>query len=121
MSSRSPTAESSGVDFHCLLHVTEGRYDHMVDFETISCTSGSCVIIQPGQVNRFGSQRRWRGWMLVFRSELMQPESAATPIGELELSRQVDTLPTHVHTTGWDRRGHRGRMRAHGRRCGPGW
>lgn len=92
------------VDFHCLLHVTHGPYEHMVDFETIECVPGSCVIIKPGQVHRFGRQNRWKGWLLIFRSELLQPEHAATPIGDLELFRQVEALPTHVQTTGAVRR-----------------
>ena len=88
------------IDFHCLIYVAAGRYQHMVDFETVDCAAGSCLVLQPGQVHRFGPQVRWQGWLLVFRSELLQPQRAATPIGDLELFRQVQTLPTHVHTAG---------------------
>lgn len=71
-----------------------------VDFETVDCTAGSCLVLQPGQVHRFGPQVRWQGWLLVFRSELLQPQRAATPIGDLELFRPVEALPTHVQTAG---------------------
>ena len=41
--------------------------------------------------------------MVVFRSELMPPESTTAPIAELEFFRQVELLPTHVVTTGSNR------------------
>ena len=88
------------IDFHCLIYVTAGHYRHVVDFETVECAAGSCLILQPGQVHRFGDQERWNGWLLIFRSELLQPQRATTPIGELELFRQVEALPTHLQTAG---------------------
>ncbi len=90
------------VDFHCLVYVTAGRYTHMVDFETFSCTAGSCLIIQPGQVHRFGDEQHWNGWLLVFRSELLQPLHPSTPNGDPELLC-VEALPTHIRTSGTTR------------------
>ena len=88
------------IDFHCLIYITAGRYVHMVDFGSIECAAGSCLVLQPGQVHRFGDQARWQGWLLVFRAELLQPQRASTPLGDLELFRQVEALPTHVQTAG---------------------
>jgi AraC-like DNA-binding protein len=88
------------IDFHCLIYVSAGRYQHTVDFEAVECSAGSCLILQPGQVHRFGDSNRWKGWLLVSRSELLQPQSATTPIGELDLFRQIDALPTLIQTTG---------------------
>ncbi|NJN40469.1 MAG: AraC family transcriptional regulator [Gammaproteobacteria bacterium] len=100
---RAQSVDLSGVErieFHCLIHVTAGRYRHMVDFEFLDCAAGSLVVLQPGQVHRFGNMTGWKGWLLVFRSEFLQPGEVRIPIGELELFRQVEALPTRLHTAG---------------------
>ena len=88
------------IDFHCLIHVTAGHYRHMVDFETFECAAGSLLILQPGQVHRFGEMVGWNGWLLVFRSEFLRLKETRAPVGELELFRQVEALPTHLRTAG---------------------
>lgn len=88
------------IDFHCLIYVTAGQYRHTVDFETFACSAGSVLIIQPGQVHRFGDLSGWRGWLLIFQSDLLQPRQASLPIAELELAGQVESLPTQLHTSG---------------------
>lgn len=88
------------IDFHCLVYITAGRYRHMVDFQDIDCAAGTCLVLQPGQVHRFGDPTRWSGWALILRADLLQPQRAATPIAELELFRQVDALPTAVQVSG---------------------
>ena len=87
------------IDFHCLLLVAGGTYTHMVDFETYACTEGSCVIIQPGQVHRFGNERDWTGWMLILRSDL-QPRPNPALLSQAETILRPDALPAHVHTSG---------------------
>jgi AraC-like DNA-binding protein len=87
-------------DFHVLIHVTAGRYRHMVDFETFECGAGSLLVLQPGQVHRFGNLTGWKGWLLIFRSDVLQPKDAANRLDELEFFRQVEALPTHVQAAG---------------------
>lgn len=84
------------IEFLCLLYVTAGRYTHMVDFETIECSAGSVVTMQPGQVNRFGNMAGWNGWVLVFRAELLQSGRPAVPQEDLELYRNASDLPVHL-------------------------
>ena len=43
------------VDFQCFLFVRSGNYTHTIDFETHECVAGSCLLIGPGQVHRFGT------------------------------------------------------------------
>lgn len=88
------------VDFHSLIHVTSGRYRHMVDFETFDCAPGSVLTIQPGQVHRFGKLAGWTGWLLIFRSEAVQSRVASASPGELEAFRQLADMPTHLATAG---------------------
>lgn len=88
------------VDFHVLLFVTSGTYTHVVDFETVECSPGSCVVIQPGQVHRFGTEDDWTGWLLVVRSSLFPPEIGAGAVGPLDFFRQLHALPTHIPTGG---------------------
>ena len=97
------SVESRGaerIDFLCLIFVTEGRYAHMVDFETFDCAAGSVLALQPGQVHRFGNMGGWDGWTLVFRSELLRARSAARPVDELDLFLDVAELPSHVGVAG---------------------
>ena len=88
------------IDFHCLIYVTAGRYRHMVDFQDVDCAAGTCLVLQPGQVHRFGDQTRWSGWALILRADLLQPQRAATPIAELDLFRQIIALPNAVQVSG---------------------
>jgi len=91
-------------DFHVLIYVTSGRYRHMVDFETFECTAGSLLTLQPGQVHRFGNLAGWKGWLLIFRSDLVRPRDAAIGVDELRLFGQVEGLPTHLQVAGGSRR-----------------
>jgi AraC-like DNA-binding protein len=65
------------IDFHCLIYLTVGRYAHMVDFETHSMAPGSLLLLQPGQVHRFGDLAGCDGSLLVFRSELLPSRAGA--------------------------------------------
>jgi AraC-like DNA-binding protein len=98
-------AEARGlerIDFHCLLVLTEGRYAHVVDFETEAMTPGSLLFLQPGQVHRFGDLSGCDGWLLVFKAELL-PHRAEPPtqagadkaVDELELGRLGDLQRSH--------------------------
>ena len=88
------------IDFLFLLYVTAGRTTHMVDFETIHCTAGSLVTMQPGQVNRFSGKGGWDGWALVFRSELLLSRDVASPLADLSLFRDVADMPVHLRMAG---------------------
>ena len=49
---RAQAVDLSGIErlqFHFVIHVSAGRYRHMVDFETHACTAGSVLVMQPGQ------------------------------------------------------------------------
>jgi AraC-like DNA-binding protein len=95
------------IDFHCLIYVTAGRYSHMVDFDTQRMTPGSLLLLQPGQVHRFGDLSGCEGWMLVFRAELLpsSPSSgdrrsevdADKMRAELEPLPLADVQRTHLH------------------------
>lgn len=72
------------VDFQCFLFVRSGSYTHTIDFQTHQCTAGSCLLIGPGQVHRFGPPTDWVGWILI--------------IGPHRVPEMVDSLPAHVQT-----------------------
>ena len=92
------------VDFHCLVHVTSGRYRQMVDFETFDCGPGSVLTLQPGQVHRFGKLDGWTGWLLIYRAEAVRSRTAAGSPRELEAFHQLAGMPTHLTTVGATRR-----------------
>ena len=74
------------VDFQCLLFVRSGTYTHTVDFETHRCTAGSCLVIRPGQVHRFGPAGDWDGWMLI--------------VAPHHVPDEIERLPVHVRVAG---------------------
>ncbi len=45
----------------------------MVDFESITCSPGSLLVVRPGQVQRFNMNNNWQGWVLILRPEFLQP------------------------------------------------
>lgn len=73
------------VDFQCFLFVRSGTYTHTIDFETHFCTAGSCLLIGPGQVHRFGPTSEWEGWILIVESPHVPAE--------------IDQLPSHIKTS----------------------
>ena len=72
------------VDFQCFLFVRSGSYRHTIDFQTHRCAPGSCLLIGPGQVHRFGPPSDWDGWMLI--------------VGPHHVPELAGMLPTHVRT-----------------------
>jgi len=97
------------IDFHCLIFVTAGRYAHMVDFETLRMTPGSVLLLQPGQVHRFGDLADCDGWLLVFRAELLPSAPSSAEVrsdaddgsvpAELELVHLAEARRTHLRLT----------------------
>lgn len=80
--------------FHMLVLMTEGLVTQLVDFEPITCTPGSVLIIRPGQVHSFGSEAGWEGWIVIFRSEFLPAASETT--SELVAALRLDQLPDHL-------------------------
>lgn len=72
------------VDFQCILFVRSGRYSHTIDFETHQCSAGSCVVVKPGQVHRFGQPSDWDGWIVI--------------VGSQHVPNEIDRLPPHIRT-----------------------
>jgi AraC-like DNA-binding protein len=71
------------IDFPCFVFVRSGSYTHTVDFEVHDGRAGSCVVIRPGQVHRFGPPGNWDGWILIADSQHV-PDTVAD-------------LPSHIH------------------------
>ena len=47
------SADHQRLGFHVLMLVTSGHGAHVVDFESVAMTPGTCVRVRPGQVQRF--------------------------------------------------------------------
>lgn len=77
-----PLRDFERVTFQCLLFVRSGSYSHTIDFETHDCTAGSCLVIRPGQVHRFGSSSNWDGWLLI--------------LGSHDVPNEIERLSTHT-------------------------
>lgn len=58
-------------EFYMLILVTRGRCVQFIDFTSTCCTEGDLVILQPGQAHRFGTDKDWDGWMILFRPEFV--------------------------------------------------
>ena len=64
--------------FHTLICVTEGEVTQLVDFQPVACSTGSLLVLRPGQVHSFGSDEGWDGWMVLFRAEFLPSETQTT-------------------------------------------
>lgn len=81
------------VDFHVLLVLTTGEYEHMVDFEHHQCGRGSSLVVRPGEVHEFGPPSEWEGWLVIFRAEDLVrrgPQASGTSILDA-----LASLPVH--------------------------
>lgn len=81
------------VDFHVLLIVTSGSYEHMVDFEQHRCDAGSVLVVRPGEVHEFGPPSTWDGWLCVFRAEDVVRGGRAADTDPLV--EAIASLPVH--------------------------
>ncbi len=83
------------IGFHLLVLVTGGRCTHVVDFVPTACAPGSLLALRPGQVQRFDTDAPWDGWLLMFRSELLQPRERTASVAELAVSQLLEEMPVH--------------------------
>ena len=80
--------------FLTLVCVTQGVCTQVVDFESVSCTTGSLLLVRQGMAHSFGADEDWDGWLVLFRPEFLLPSSL------IEVSQtgvtDLDGLPTHL-------------------------
>ena len=80
--------------FHTLICVTDGAVTQLVDFQPVTCSAGSLLVLRPGQVHSFGSDEGWDGWMVLFRAEFLPSEAQTT--ADLLPALGLDRLPDHL-------------------------
>ncbi|MEG7336027.1 AraC family transcriptional regulator [Bacillus sp. 0102A] len=78
-------------EFYMLICVIQGECVQWIDFEPISCRTGTLLAISPGQVHNFGHDENWDGWIILFRSEFLLPNT--TTLNEHKLALDFDRLP----------------------------
>jgi len=80
--------------FHTVICVTQGEVTQQVDFQPVTCSAGSLLVLRPGQVHSFGSDTGWDGWMVLFRAEFLPSETQMT--ADLMPMLGLDRLPDHL-------------------------
>ena len=80
--------------FHTLICVTEGDVTQQLDFQPVTCSAGSLLVVRPGQVHSFGNDEGWDGWMVLFRAEFLPSETQTT--ADLLPALGLDRLPDHL-------------------------
>jgi AraC-like DNA-binding protein len=81
-------------EFGMLLCVTRGECTQLVDFKLVRCKAGAVLVLRPGQAHRFGDERGWDGWILLFRPEFILSPQPFAP--EHDLPEQL-SLREPVH------------------------
>lgn len=84
------------LQFHLIACITAGHATHTVDFQAQRYARGSVLIVAPGQIQRFDPAASWKGWIVIFRPEFLQPAGARSPVRELEVYQQLQALPAHL-------------------------
>ncbi|WP_242270532.1 helix-turn-helix transcriptional regulator [Bacillus cereus group sp. BfR-BA-01425] len=79
-------------EFYMLICVIQGECIQWIDFEPISCRTGTILTVSPGQVHNFGHDENWDGWIILFRSEFLIPN--ASTLNEHKLALDFDRLPS---------------------------
>lgn len=80
--------------FYVLVCITGGEVVQTVDFTPVDCTTGSVLVLRPGQVHNFGSDEGWEGWLVFFRSEFLPTATETT--SDLIPAVGLDRLPSHL-------------------------
>jgi AraC-like DNA-binding protein len=76
-----------------LLCVTRGECTQVLDFESVRCRPGSLVGVHPGQAHRFGDERDWDGWIILYRPEgISQRMTAHLELREAEQRLVTDAI-----------------------------
>jgi AraC-like DNA-binding protein len=86
--------------FHTLICVTEGEVTQLLDFQPVTCSAGSVLVLRPGQVHGFGDDEGWDGWMVLFRAEFLPSETQTT--ADLIPALDLDRLPGHLSLSSAD-------------------
>jgi hypothetical protein len=87
--------------FHMLVCVTRGECMHMIDFKLIACKPGSLLAASPAQAHRFGLEKEWDGWIVLFRQEFLLSSQATAspataPVTGLRLTAGLEGMPEHL-------------------------
>jgi AraC-like DNA-binding protein len=82
--------------FHMLVCVTRGECTHMIDFKLIACKPGSLLAASPAQAHRFGFEKEWDGWVVLFRQEFLLSSQATAPVTGLRLTAGLEGMPEHL-------------------------
>ena len=83
----------SRLDFYQWILVTQGQFRHTVDFQLEPTPSGSLLAMRPGQVQNFETNKKWDGWIVIFRPESFQSTGA---MGSQTLRLSVDDIPVRL-------------------------
>jgi AraC-like DNA-binding protein len=79
-----------------LVYVTRGECTHMIDFKLIACKPGSLLAASPAQAHRFGFEKEWDGWVVLFRQEFLLSSQATAPVTGLRLTAGLEGMPEHL-------------------------
>jgi AraC-like DNA-binding protein len=79
-------------DFFRLMGVMQGSASIMVDFSTLPLTSGTWLLIRPGQVVLYDFSSPWDGWQVVFKPEALLPRARSSSADETALLRRLEDL-----------------------------
>lgn len=82
------------VDFFMVLVVTEGRGEHLVDFERIGLRSGQVVFVRPGQVQQWQPADGFEADVLLIDPAVVLPKASKSQQGAMALLHLED-WPVH--------------------------
>lgn len=82
-------------EFHMIICVTHGKCVQWVDFEPVSCKTGTLLLLLPGQAHNFGHDENWDGWIILFRPEFLLPTLSNS--SDLKLVFNFERLPNFLN------------------------
>jgi AraC-like DNA-binding protein len=80
-------------DFHLLVAVRTGRMRHSIDFTEVEAGGGSLLTVRAGQVHRFDLSSAWKGWLVIFRPEVLRGGQGRH---DALLTAALEGMPPHL-------------------------
>lgn len=86
--------ETERVEFFMVLVATEGRGEHLVDFERFKLHTGHVVFVRPGQVQQWQPANGLEADVLLIDPAVVQPKASKSQQGTMALLR-LEEWPVH--------------------------
>lgn len=89
-------SKSFRYEFYMMILISGGHCSQFVDFQSVCCSSGTILILRPGQAHNFGLDLEWDGLIVLMRPEFLHYNFKYMSNNALV---NIDSLPSKIEIT----------------------